>query len=112
MLVWRKISTEKWADSWQERLLFLGWERLVITHLGGSNRIRLEIFEVTQPGSDFAAPAVWWRNSRPSAVDRRLGESGHSKKSNLDSRAAADLESPSPGIIGRFRVITSIYRPD
>jgi len=48
MLVWRKISTEKWADSWQERLLFLGWERLVITHLGGSNRIRLEILEVTQ----------------------------------------------------------------
>ena len=48
MLVWRKISTEKWTDSWQERLLFLGWERLVITHLGGSNRIRLEIFEVTE----------------------------------------------------------------
>jgi ribosomal protein L11 methyltransferase len=48
MLVWRKITTEKWADSWQERLLFLGWERLVITHLGASNRIRLEIFEVTQ----------------------------------------------------------------
>jgi ribosomal protein L11 methyltransferase len=48
MLVWRKISTEKWADSWQERLLFLGWERLVITHLAGSNRIRLEIFEITQ----------------------------------------------------------------
>jgi len=48
MLVWRKISTEKWADSWQERLLFLGWERLVITHLGGSNRIRLEIYETTQ----------------------------------------------------------------
>ena len=48
MLVWRKISTEKWADSWQERLLFLGWERLVITHLGGGSRIRLEIFEVTQ----------------------------------------------------------------
>src|SRR5258708_17198845 len=48
MLVWRKISTEKWADSWQERLLFLGWERLVITHLGGRNGIGLEIFEVTQ----------------------------------------------------------------
>jgi ribosomal protein L11 methyltransferase len=48
MLVWRKISTEKWTDSWQERLLFLGWERLVVTHLVGSNRIRLEIFEVTQ----------------------------------------------------------------
>jgi ribosomal protein L11 methyltransferase len=48
MLVWRKISTAKWADSWQERLLFLGWERLVITHLGDSNRIRLEIFEITQ----------------------------------------------------------------
>jgi ribosomal protein L11 methyltransferase len=48
MLVWRKISTAKWADSWQERLLFLGWERLVITYLGDSNRIRLEIFEITQ----------------------------------------------------------------
>jgi ribosomal protein L11 methyltransferase len=48
MLVWRKISTEKWADSWQERLLFLGWERLVITRVGDSHRIRLEIFEVTQ----------------------------------------------------------------
>jgi ribosomal protein L11 methyltransferase len=48
MLVWRKISTEKWADSWQERLLFIGWERLVITRVGPSNRIRLEIFEVTQ----------------------------------------------------------------
>ncbi|HZC34996.1 MAG TPA: 50S ribosomal protein L11 methyltransferase [Chthoniobacterales bacterium] len=48
MLVWRKISTEKWADSWQERLLFLGWERLVITRLGDSNRIRMEIFEVTK----------------------------------------------------------------
>jgi ribosomal protein L11 methyltransferase len=48
MLVWRKISTEKWTDSWQERLLFLGWERLVITHLAGSNRIRLEIFQLSQ----------------------------------------------------------------
>jgi ribosomal protein L11 methyltransferase len=53
MLVWRKISTEKWADSWQERLLFLGWERLVITQLGSSNRIRLEIFEVTDQESNL-----------------------------------------------------------
>jgi ribosomal protein L11 methyltransferase len=48
MLVWRKISSEKWTDSWQERLLFLGWERLVVTHLAGSSRIRLEIFELSQ----------------------------------------------------------------
>jgi ribosomal protein L11 methyltransferase len=53
MLVWRKISTEKWEDSWQERLLFLGWERLVITHLSGSNRIRLEVFKITRREADL-----------------------------------------------------------
>jgi len=46
-LAWRKICHEKWADSWQERLHWLGWERLVITQLTGSKRIRLEIFDVT-----------------------------------------------------------------
>src|SRR5258708_19781436 len=46
-LAWRKICHEKWVDSWQERLLWLGWERLVITQLSGSKRVRLEIFAVT-----------------------------------------------------------------
>jgi ribosomal protein L11 methyltransferase len=47
MLVWRKLSSEKWADSWQERLAFLGAERLVITQIASSRRIRLEIFDIT-----------------------------------------------------------------
>jgi ribosomal protein L11 methyltransferase len=47
MLVWRRLSSDKWADSWQERLAFLGAERLVITQIAGSCRIRLEIFDIT-----------------------------------------------------------------
>lgn len=46
MLVWRKLSSEKWADSWQERLAFLGAERLVITQIANSRRVRLEIFDI------------------------------------------------------------------
>ena len=49
MLVWRKLSSEKWVDSWQERLAFLGPERLVITHIANTHRMRLEIFDIT-PG--------------------------------------------------------------
>ena len=51
-LAWRKICHEKWVDSWQERLLWLGWERLVITQLSGSKRVRLEIFAL--PRSEAA----------------------------------------------------------
>lgn len=47
MLVWRKLSSEKWLDSWQERLAFLGWERLVSTQIASSRRVRLEIFDLT-----------------------------------------------------------------
>jgi ribosomal protein L11 methyltransferase len=47
MLVWRKLSSEKWVDSWQERLAFLGPERLVITQIANTRRIRLEIFDIT-----------------------------------------------------------------
>lgn len=51
MLVWRKISSEKWLDSWQERLAFLGWERLVSTQIASSRRVRLEIFDITSDES-------------------------------------------------------------
>jgi ribosomal protein L11 methyltransferase len=47
MLVWRRLSSEKWGDSWRERLAFFGAERLVITQIAGSSRIRLEIFDIT-----------------------------------------------------------------
>jgi ribosomal protein L11 methyltransferase len=53
MLVWRKISSQKWLDSWQERLAFLGWERLVISQLASSRRVRLEIFDVTVDESNL-----------------------------------------------------------
>src|ERR1700741_3133308 len=46
-LAWRKICHEKWVDSWQERLLWLGSGRLVITQFNGSKRVRLEIYDVT-----------------------------------------------------------------
>ncbi|MBV9107716.1 MAG: 50S ribosomal protein L11 methyltransferase [Verrucomicrobia bacterium] len=47
MLVWRKISTQKWLDSWQERLAFLGRERLAISQFTSARKVRLEVFDVT-----------------------------------------------------------------
>ena len=52
MLVWRKLSSEKWVDSWQERLAFLGPERLVITQIANTRRMRLEIFDITSDESE------------------------------------------------------------
>jgi ribosomal protein L11 methyltransferase len=52
MLVWRKLSSEKWIDSWQERLAFLGPERLVITQIANTRRMRLEIFDITSEESE------------------------------------------------------------
>jgi ribosomal protein L11 methyltransferase len=51
MLVWRKLSSEKWLDSWEERLAFLGPERLVVTQIAPSNRVRLEIFDISRDES-------------------------------------------------------------
>jgi ribosomal protein L11 methyltransferase len=53
MLVWRKLSSEKWVDSWQERLAFLGPERLVITQIANTRRMRLEIFDITSDESEL-----------------------------------------------------------
>jgi ribosomal protein L11 methyltransferase len=52
MLVWRKLSSEKWVDSWRERLAFLGPERLVITQIPNRRRMRLEIFDITSDESE------------------------------------------------------------
>jgi len=51
MLVWRKLSSEKWLDSWQERLAFLGSNRLVTTQFADSRRVRMEIFDITEADS-------------------------------------------------------------
>ncbi len=53
MLVWRKITTTKWVDAWEERLSFLGPERLVITRFSGSKRARLEMFDLTPKESEI-----------------------------------------------------------
>jgi ribosomal protein L11 methyltransferase len=51
MLVWRKLSSEKWLDSWEERLAFLGPERLVVTQIAPSSRVRLEVFDISKDES-------------------------------------------------------------
>ena len=65
MLVWRKLSSEKWADSWQERLAFLGAERLVITQIASSRRIRLEIFDITANESILLSKQFGGEVTRP-----------------------------------------------
>ncbi len=42
MFVWSKLSSEKWADAWEER--FAGDPRLVITKLPGKPTVRVEVY--------------------------------------------------------------------
>lgn len=42
MWVWRKLSSVKWTDAWEER--FYGDERSVMTELKGGKTIRLEVY--------------------------------------------------------------------
>ena len=42
MFVWSKLSSEKWADAWEER--FSGDPRLVITKLAGKPTVRVEVY--------------------------------------------------------------------
>ncbi|MBV9672451.1 MAG: 50S ribosomal protein L11 methyltransferase [Verrucomicrobia bacterium] len=53
MLVWRKLSSVRLEDTWPDRLACIGPERLVITHFPDSNRIKLEIFDVTSEQSKY-----------------------------------------------------------
>jgi ribosomal protein L11 methyltransferase len=50
--VWRKLSTVKWEDVWQERLAWLG-QRLVMVMLAGSRALRLEAHQLTQKEADL-----------------------------------------------------------
>jgi ribosomal protein L11 methyltransferase len=52
-LAWRKLCSAKWVDSWQERLHWIGWERLAITQLSGSDRARLEVYDLTEKEADI-----------------------------------------------------------
>ena len=42
MFVWSKLSSEKWADAWEER--FAGDPRAVVTRLAGKPTVRIEVY--------------------------------------------------------------------
>jgi ribosomal protein L11 methyltransferase len=93
MLVWRKISSEKWLDSWQERLAFLGWERLVSTQIAGSRRVRLEIFDITA-------------NESALLLKRFGGEIRDLNRSTADWVRSVVLKKPI-SIRGRLRIVNA-----
>jgi len=97
MLVWRKLSSEKWLDSWQERLAFLGWDRLVTTQFAGSRRIRLEIFDITEADSAVL-------------LKRFGGEVRNLKHSTADWVRTFVLKKPI-SIRGRLRIVNSEPSP-
>ncbi len=97
MLVWRKISSEKWLDSWQERLAFLGWERLVSTQLASSRRVRLEIFDITA-------------NESTLLLKRFGGETRDLNHSTADWVRSVVLKKPI-SIRGRLRIINDEPTP-
>jgi ribosomal protein L11 methyltransferase len=97
MLVWRKLSSEKWLDSWQERLAFLGWDRLVATQFAGSRRVRLEIFDITEADSAVL-------------LKRFGGEVRNLKHSTADWVRTFVLKKPI-SIRGRLRIVNSEPSP-
>jgi ribosomal protein L11 methyltransferase len=97
MLVWRKLSSEKWLDSWQERLAFLGWDRLVTTQFAGSRRVRLEIFDITEADSAVL-------------LKRFGGEVRNLKHSTADWVRTFVLKKPI-SIRGRLRIVNSEPSP-
>jgi ribosomal protein L11 methyltransferase len=97
MLVWRKISSEKWLDSWQERLAFLGWERLVSTQVANSRRVRLEIFNITA-------------NESALLLKRFGGEIRDLNRSTTDWVRSVVLKKPI-SIRGRLRIVNDVPAP-
>ena len=90
-LAWRKICHEKWVDSWQERLLWLGSDRLVITQFSGSKRVRLEIYDVT--------------GSEATVLKREFGgEIRNLNRSSADWVKSIVQKKPIP-IRGRLRIV-------
>ncbi len=97
MLVWRKLSSEKWLDSWQERLAFLGSDRLVTTQFAGSRRVRLEIFDITEADSAIL-------------LKRFGGEVRDLKRSTADWARTFVLKKPI-SIRGRLRIVNGEPNP-
>ena len=97
MLVWRKLSSVKWLDSWQERLAFLGWDRLVTTQFAESRRVRLEIFDINEAESTIL-------------LKRFGGEVRDLKHSTADWVRTFVLRKPI-SIRGRLRIVNSEPNP-
>lgn len=93
MLVWRKLSSVKWLDSWQERLAFLGWDRLVTSQFADSRRVRLEIFDINEAESTIL-------------LKRFGGEVRDLKHSTADWVRTFVLRKPI-SIRGRLRIVNS-----
>jgi ribosomal protein L11 methyltransferase len=103
MLVWRRITSERWVDSWTERLMSFDLKRLVVTQLHRSTRVRLELFDITKRESEVLlhsfggevrdlqrSSADWVRSvvqGKPISIrGRLLVSSTDSDKSQLKSR--------------------------
>jgi ribosomal protein L11 methyltransferase len=98
MLVWRKLSSAKWLDSWQERLAFLGWDRLVTTQFADSRRARLEIFDINEAESTIL-------------LKRFGGEVRDLKHSTADWVRTFVLRKPI-SIRGRLQIVNSEPSPE
>lgn len=44
MFVWSKLSSEQWADAWEERFVGAGEQRAVITRIPNRTMIRVEVY--------------------------------------------------------------------
>ena len=44
MFVWSKLSSEKWADAWEERFVGAGGQNAVITKMPHRKTIRVEVY--------------------------------------------------------------------
>ncbi len=68
MYRWTRLSSQKWEDAWNERLLFLGPERLAMITWPGSKALKIEVF----CDRKTAGQLVKRFGGRTSKVDDRL----------------------------------------
>jgi len=52
---WRRLSSQKWEDSWTERLRFLDPERVVFLTWPGSRALKIEVYTDRRTASKLAA---------------------------------------------------------
>lgn len=50
--IWTKLSSLKWWDVWEERLTYVGLHRVVLTRLGETQRMKVEVFNLDHDEAD------------------------------------------------------------